>query len=113
MTWFRLDDAFHGHPKVRRAGNAAVGLWVRCATYSAQYDLDGRIPADVAESYGRPREIDAVTSSGLWVANGSGFVIPDYLDFNYSAEEVRDMRAKRAEAGRKGGLASGQKRSKP
>lgn len=113
MTWFKLDDAFGNHPKVRRAGNAAVGLWVRCATYSAQYELDGKVPAELAEHYGSTEEIDALIETRLWVMNGAGFIIPDFLEFNPSAEEAKEIRAKRADAGRKGGLASGQARSKP
>ena len=26
MAWFKVDDTLHGHPKVRRAGAAAVGV---------------------------------------------------------------------------------------
>jgi hypothetical protein len=83
-----LDDTFHAHPKVVAAGNAAAGLWVRCATYSAHYLTDGRIPADVAASMGKPREIGAVSAASLWVPNGDGFVIPDYLEYNPSAGQV-------------------------
>jgi hypothetical protein len=46
MPWFRLEDSFHNHPKVHQAGNAAIGLWVRCGTYSAQYLTDGHVPTD-------------------------------------------------------------------
>ncbi len=89
MPWFRLEDTFGGHPKVDQAGNAATGLWVRCATYSAQYLLDGHIPADVARRYGKPREINALLNAGLWIQNGDGgYVIPDYLEFNPSRQQV-------------------------
>ena len=53
MPWFTVDDSFYDNPKVRRAGNAAAGLWLRCGTYSARYLLDGRIPADIAATFGR------------------------------------------------------------
>lgn len=103
--WFRLDDNFHGHPKVRRAGNAAVGLWVRCATYSADYGLDGYIPAEVAREYGKPAELHAVTKSGLWVPAEIGFHVPDFLEYNPSAEEVRAGNVERIDAKRRGGIA--------
>lgn len=89
MPWFRLDDGFHNHPKVRAAGNAAIGLWVRCATYSSHYLTDGHIDTGIAHDIGNQREIDRLLSSGLWVANGTGFVIPDYLDYNPSAKQVQ------------------------
>lgn len=101
MPWFRLEESFHHHPKVRRAGNAATGLWVRCATYSAQYLTDGVVPTEVVHEYGRSREIDALMTSGLWVRNGDGFLIPDYLDYNPSAEQVRADRARARERQRK------------
>ena len=63
MSWFKLDDTFGAHPKVIHAGNAATGLWVRCATYSAQYLLDGHIPYDVARRYGKPSEIQTLLGS--------------------------------------------------
>jgi hypothetical protein len=93
MPWFRLEDSFANNPKVTRAGNAATGLWVRCATYSAQYLTDGHIPADVARGFGRPREITALVDSGLWVDNGDGYLMPDYLDYNPSREQVLAERA--------------------
>ena len=93
MPWFRLEDSFHHHPKVMRAGNAATGLWVRCATYSAQYLTDGAVSDEVAHTYGNNREIDKLLAAHLWVQNGSGFVIPDYLEYNPSAADVRKERA--------------------
>ena len=89
MPWFRLDDGFHHHPKVRHAGNCAVGLWVRCATYSAQYLTDGHIDTDVANSTATDREIDRLTAAHLWIPDDNGFLIPDYLDYNPSAEAGR------------------------
>lgn len=94
MPWFRLEDSFHHHPKVLQAGNAATGLWVRCGTYAAQYLTDGAITAKVAHDYGRQREIDALLDAQLWVEKDDGFVIPDYLEYNPSAEQVRIERAR-------------------
>ena len=92
MPWFRLEDSFHLHPKVTAAGNAATGLWVRCATYSAQYLTDGAVTDEVAHSYGNKREIDRLVGTGMWIRNGSGFLIPDYLEYNPSAAQVRKDR---------------------
>ena len=97
MPWFRLEDSFHHHPKVLRAGNAAVGLWVRCGTYSAQYLTDGHVPAEIAREYGRPREIDALVETALWLPNGDGFEIRDFLEYQPSAEDIRAERAKARE----------------
>ena len=52
MSWFRIDDRFHSHPKVLRAGNAAVGLWVRCGAYSTDYGTDGLVLAEIVARFG-------------------------------------------------------------
>jgi hypothetical protein len=101
MPWFRVDDGFYDHPKVRRAGNAAIGLWLRCATYSARHLTDGRIPAEVVRELGRPREAAALVTAGLWQRGSDEYVIPDYLDYNYSAEQVKQRRKNDAERKRK------------
>ena len=93
MPWFRLEDSFYNHPKVTRAGNAATGLWVRCGTYSAQYLTDGVIPAEVAHTFGRAAEIDKLLRTRLWVETKEGFLMPDYLEYNPSADQVRADRA--------------------
>jgi hypothetical protein len=93
MPWFKIDDSFHGHPKVERAGNAAVGLWVRCGSWSSQYLTDGHIPPDVARRYGRTAEVDRLIDSEMWTVNDNGFWMPDYLEYNPSAEQVRTERA--------------------
>lgn len=96
--WLKLDDRFHDHPKVVAAGNAAVGLWVRCADYSAAYDLDGFIPraAMLAKSE-HPTQQRALQRVGLWVPTEQGFVIPDFLEYNPSGDENRARRAKDAQ----------------
>jgi len=127
MPWFRLDDSFHSHPKVIAAGNEAIGLYVRCGTYAAQHLTDGFIPENIAILYGaseiRSRGDDAAAGTEtlaetlvrtkLWRRTRGGWRMPDFLDYNFSREEVTNKRKVRAEAGRKGGLASGKARSKP
>lgn len=100
MPYFRVDDQFHNSPTVLQAGNAAVGLWVRCGAYSANYLLDGFVPIDVAHAYGSRREIDRLTDAGLWrhVAPG-GLLIP--WAEQYSADQVRSQRVATAERQRK------------
>jgi hypothetical protein len=113
MPWFRLDDSFHSHPKVIAAGNEATGLYVRCGTYAAQHLTDGFIPQHVALLYGSDVLADSLVRAKLWRRVRGGWQMPDYLDYNPSREQVTERRQVRAEAGRKGGLASGKTRSKP
>ena len=103
MTWFKLDDRFHSHPKVIAAGNAAVGLWVRLGAWSSDHGTNGAIPRAVGLSFGGKRELTALTTAGLLHPADDGWVIHDFLDYNPSAEHVADVRSKRADAGARGG----------
>ena len=55
MTWFKVDDKFHDHRKVRIAGRgvakrrdaAALGLWVLAGSWSADNDTYGFVPSDM------------------------------------------------------------------
>jgi hypothetical protein len=105
MPWFRLEESFHSHPKVVAAGNAAAGLWVRCGTYSAQYLTDGYIPDDVIARYreARSREVERLLAARLWVQTDGGVLMPDYLEYNPSAADVKLKRKLDLEVRRAGG----------
>lgn len=111
MTWFRIDDGFHSHPKVLRAGNAALGLWTRCGAWSSHYLTDGWIPAQIALDFGTKWEANCLVRAGLWVRERGGFRMHDFHDHNPTAAEVNERKALRAAAGRSGGIASGKSRS--
>ena len=110
MSWFRLDDKFHSNQKVIAARNAAVGLYVRCGTWSADQGTEGRIPSHVALMFGTKAEIARVSAAGLWQPTDYGYLIRDYLEYNLSNDEAGERREKRAEAGRAGGIKSGESR---
>ena len=52
MPWFRVDDGFHGHPKVDMLSPAAVGIWTLCGSWSAQYLTDGLVFARTVAKFG-------------------------------------------------------------
>lgn len=41
MSWFPVDDAFHSHPKARKAGMEAIGLWTLAGSHCMAYLTDG------------------------------------------------------------------------
>lgn len=100
MTWAKLDDKFHSHPKVRRAWNesrASIGLHAFALAYAGQYETDGAIPGWFVEGVipderDRQCAVDALTRAGMWEVVGDGFLIHDYLDFNPSKKELADKR---------------------
>jgi hypothetical protein len=93
MTWFKLSDQFYDHPKVMQAGNAAVGLWVRCCTWSSRQLMDGHIPKSTAHHYGTQRDIDRLIQTRLWIVQDDDYWVPDFLEFNPSAAKVLAERA--------------------
>jgi hypothetical protein len=93
VPWFRLEDSFYDNPKVLRAGNAAVGLWVRCATWSAQHLTDGRIPLEVVRQRARSGDAGRLERAGLWTLVDGEYLIADWLEYQPSALEVKQRRA--------------------
>ncbi|MGW7435671.1 mucin-2 [Streptomyces sp. NPDC054849] len=106
MPWFKIDDASHSHPKFMAAGNAALGLWLRCGAYSAQHLTEGHVPAAVAKAYGTPPQARKLVAVGLWHEPGhdcprcpqpaAGYVVHDFF------EGGRNSTREQVEASRKG-----------
>lgn len=67
MPWFKVDDQFHGHPKVRGLDMASRGLWVTAGSWCASYLTDGVISErDVKALGGTRRQAEKLVSAGLW-----------------------------------------------
>ncbi|MFE9855523.1 hypothetical protein [Streptomyces sp. NPDC005780] len=118
MPWFKVDDKAHSHPKFMRAGNAALGLWLRCGSYAAQHLTEGIVPGVVAQLYGTVPQAKKLVKAGLWHDHGHGcdrcadpldgdYVIHDFLEdgrntsrAKYDAErkKARDRQAKHRES---------------
>lgn len=111
MGYFNVDDQLAFHRKAVIAGNAAMGLWVRAGSWQAgqEYppgeEMDGYIPAEIANALGKRAEINALVRAGFWerALTGDGYLMHDYDDHNMTLAERRALSAKRAEAGRLGG----------
>jgi hypothetical protein len=111
MTWSKVCDSLHGHPKAMDAGLEAMGLWVLALSYCGAYLTDGHVKRSAAARLagGRLDDLaDALVRVGLWELHptGDGWQIHDYLDFNPDGETVRRDR----EQGRKRAAASHQRR---
>lgn len=112
MAWFKIDDRFHSHPKVVQAGNAAVGAWVRMGAWCSDHLTDGHIPAAVAAMFATSDQLEQLHAVGLLAGTDTGWQIPDWLDFNPSADEVRATRVKRSAAASKAGSKSATQRQR-
>ncbi|SIL73510.1 Uncharacterised protein [Mycobacteroides abscessus subsp. abscessus] len=82
----RIDREFWDHPKVKAAGNAAIGLWARTNSWCRYKRTAGHITPDVALELGTQDEIDALVRERLWLKTSSGYVMKDYADWNDDVE---------------------------
>lgn len=119
MAWFRVDDTFPMNIKAVSCSLNAIGLWTLAGAWSCQQLTDGFIPRSIVEAFAS-RVLEAKPESasiaselvacGLWDETDGGYQFHDWSDYQYTAKEVAERREKRAEAGRKGGIKSGQTR---
>ena len=78
MTWFKVDDGFMDHPKVKaiprgRARKNAVCLWIAAGLWSAKNLTDGQIPRElVAELDGNETDSAHLVRVSLWHSSGHG-----------------------------------------
>jgi hypothetical protein len=124
MVWFKVDDKAHSNTKVRKVlatAPAALSLWTVAGSWSSDNLTDGLIPDDQLPwlmPAGADELARALVAAGLWRRVRGGYQFHqwekdgDGTRRNPTRAEVETERAKKAEAGRRGGLASGKTRSK-
>ena len=67
MVWFPVDDAFHSHPKARKAGDEALGMWARAGSYCMAYLTDGFVPDWwIKEQPNGPAKAERLVDARLW-----------------------------------------------
>jgi hypothetical protein len=118
VTWFKVDDTLCSHSKPRQAGLAAIGLWTVAGSWCGDQLSDGQVPEWYVASWPSGKRLARqLVAARLWHEPGhacpdcpaitEGYVFHDFHQANPTREEELAKKAKRAEAGRKGGLASG------
>lgn len=82
MPWFKVDDGFHGHPKVVELELASVGLWTLAGSWCAKYLTDGRITSKTVQRLGGDgRLIGELVEARLWVET------PDDPDYDFAFKD--------------------------
>lgn len=104
MTWFKVDDGFHDHPKVFDAPDCAVALWLRCGSWAARNLTDGFVPARLpARLCDDPdTAVKELLDRGLWVKAKGGYQFHDWHDYQPSKSEVLAAREKKSSGGKIG-----------
>jgi hypothetical protein len=103
MPWFAIDDGFDTHPKVRKAGNAAAGLFCRLGAHCTKHLTEGLVDGVTARSYGTAAQLRKLVDVGMLHADGhgcqrcqqpeaGGYVLHDFLDYNRSRKQIETAR---------------------
>jgi hypothetical protein len=96
MTWFRVDDRLPDHRKTRKAGTAAMGLWVLAGAWSSGHLTDGWVPRAVALRYGNARLAERLVTAELWVVGEldgePGWWFHEWTDHQPTREQVQRRR---------------------
>lgn len=108
--WVKIADDFFRHPKAVGVGRDARILFICSICYAGNMRTDGFVPEGALRTLAAECEISNVKScvsrlvtARLWEVADNGYRIHDYLAWQRSGESTRDISAKRAEAGRRGG----------
>lgn len=115
--WGRIDDKLHSHPKFCGVSLEASGLWLLCVSWSCDYGTDGKLPiAQITRFAGTKAKKIAkeLVDAGLWEIADGGFLVHDFLKYHEPSEQYQARAgaktAARSEAGRAGGVRSGEAR---
>lgn len=132
MSWLRIDDGFHSHPKVIDLSDGALLFWVEVAGWCSKHSPFGIVPRGLlrklaprsakhfpeadseAELEALANELTEATGNGLsdfglWEVHEKGWQFHDWEV--YQPESVREATPKqKSEAGRLGGLRSAEAR---
>lgn len=124
MAWVRLDDAFYDHRKFGKAGPLGMAMWVSAVAWSNRNLTDGKFPRSTAKRildfegiawgmwsngmFGGGEDAEGIAVAehlvecGLFDRDGDDYLIHDYLDYQRSAAEIKDLSEKRSESGKRG-----------
>jgi hypothetical protein len=90
MPWFKVDDSFHGHPKVLATEPAALGLWVIAGAWSSAHLTDGFVPTHALTRLlpGSDEFARALVTAGLWRRAKGGYQFHDWSEYQPSKDDV-------------------------
>lgn len=111
MPHFRVDDGLDGHPKTERAGDDALGMWVRAGSWAMRYLTDGFIPEWWVKKQPKGlQKAKKLVAAGFWYdgAEQDGekgyqfhqFVGPGRQDSREKIEADRELARKRKQKSR-------------
>jgi hypothetical protein len=114
--WTKMSDTFWSDPRLLELGNDGFAVAARALSYCGQHLTDGRVPKGIATMLDPGGQtVAGLVRLELWRETEGGFEVVGYLDDQLSREQVlaerERARARRANVGRRGGVASGERRA--
>ena len=101
MAYGKICGTLVNHPKTRKAGNEAMGAWVRMLSWCCEYMTDGLIPEDMAlEIAGRREVVERLVELSFIERVNDGLQFHDYADHNITRAQWEEKRAQRVSAGK-------------
>lgn len=98
MTWFKVDDKFYSHRKVRALSKGAIALWVRAGAYCADHLTDGEVTwSDISWLEGEADEVNELVNAGLWIETELGWAFHDWHTYQPSKAKVEERRERERE----------------
>jgi hypothetical protein len=101
VTWFKVDDSFHAHPKVLATPPGALGLWVVAGAWSSANLTEGFVPDRALPRLlpGSAELADDLVTAGLWRKVRGGYRFHDWTDYNPTRQEALAAKEKMASGG--------------
>jgi hypothetical protein len=100
MVWFKVDDSFESHPKVKSIPKTkstrirAIGLWTLAGSWSASQLTDGFVPNYMLPELGGTHiEATWLVNAGLWLAEDDGHRFHDWDEWQPTKAKVEEERA--------------------
>lgn len=103
MTFVKLLDEFPEHPKIIGLSDSAFRAYIEALCYCSRYLTDGAIPEQAARRFAPPKAVSELVAANLLERHSGSVHIHGYLEHQTSREHVETVKAKRAQAGSKGG----------
>jgi hypothetical protein len=107
-TYVRLHDGFDEHPKVTGLSDKAFRTYIEALCYCSRNLTDGKVSFATSRKLASSRVWAVLLAAGLVEevnADGISYVLHDYLEHQRSADQVKQFKAAKQEAGRRGGKA--------
>lgn len=113
MAWVKVESSVSRNRKFQVAGPAASWLWLCGLCYCQEGLTDGFIPFEALQYLGvksASKHASVLVKAGLWETCDGGWLVHDYLAHNRPASFIKGTSDQRREAGKSGGIASGEAR---